>query len=203
MIDFYTYNTFNGQAVAIALKEMALEHRTIVIDLTQGEQKQPEFLSINPSGRIPVIVDHSTQPKITLCQTGAILIYLAEKTGLLLPQESHEKAKVLEWMMFQLTDISPNVFNNFYLKCLVSPKQPEAANYLKQRSVDFYSLFEQQLSASRYLVGDHLSLADVVAFPVVEVLKGSLSGSDYPAVMKWHAFLSERLAFHSALEQGR
>ncbi len=199
MIDFYTYGTFNGKTVAIALEEMAVEYRTVVVDLIQGEQRSSSFLALNPSGRIPVIVDHATQPVTTISQTGAILIYLAEKTGLLLPQNSSEKAKVLEWVMFQLTDISTNVFNNFYLKSLVSPKQPEAGELLKQRAIKFYQIFEHQLSTSRYLVGDQLSIADVVAFPVVDALREQLLNDHNPCLKKWYETLLQRTSFVKGL----
>lgn len=199
MIDFYTYGTFNGKAVAIALEEMAVEYQMYSVDLMQAEQRSESFLALNPSGRIPVIVDRSTEPATTITQTGAILIYLAEKTGLLLPQQPREKAKVLEWLMFQLTDISCNVFNNFYLKSLVSPNHPAAGEVLKQRAIKFYQIFEQQLSTSRYLVGEQLSIADVVTFPVVDALKDHLIIHTNPALMKWYQTLSQKQSFVKGL----
>ncbi|TDR17547.1 glutathione S-transferase family protein [Marinicella litoralis] len=195
MIDFYSYGTFNGKAVAIALEELDIEYNVVVVDLMQGAQKQPKFLRLNPSGRIPVIVDLSITPPIVVSQTGTILIYLAEKSRQLLPDEPRIKAQVLEWLLFQLTDISTNVFNHFFLKCLVSPKHPEAATVLQQRAIDFYQLFERQLADQQYLVGEQLSIADIAAFPVVDALKVYLLNERFPNVKQWFDMLSERESF--------
>lgn len=193
MIDFYTYSTINGQAVSIALAELNLTYKIHVIDLAQGEQRRPEFLKINPSGRIPVIVDHEVQSdnqSLVITQTGAILIYLAEKTGRLMSPEIDKRAKTIEWLMFQLTDISTNYFNNFYLKSLVKPKQEVAANFMKQRAIEFYREFDQQLTDHPYICGHDMSIVDVAAYPVVEGLKQFLINDDLPHLSHWFATMS-------------
>ncbi len=199
MIDFYTYGTINGKAIAIALEEMDLPYRSHWIDLTRGQQQSKSFLKLNPSGRIPVIVDHSCDPAVTVSQTGAILLYLAEKSNTLLPERSQDRAKVIEALMFQLTDITVNIFNNFYLKSLVSPKQPAAGELLKQRAVQFYQVFEQQLQNQPYLAGEQLSIADVAAFPVVDVLQDVLF-IDCPHLSQWHKSLAIRAAFINGMK---
>ncbi|MFK8013451.1 MAG: glutathione S-transferase family protein [Marinicellaceae bacterium] len=129
MIDLYTYKTINGQNIVIALEEMQLDYNLHIINLMKGEQTNPEFLKLNPSGRIPTIVDHSQE--LTLNQSSAILIYLAEKSGSLLSNNATQKAKTIEWMMFHATDLAPNLFNNFYLKVLIKEPQP-IATHLEQ-----------------------------------------------------------------------
>ena len=198
MIDLYTYNTFNGQAVAMALEEMQLEYRLIVVDLIKKEQLNPEFLKINPSGRIPVVVDHCGEQPLVISQTGAILIYLAEKSGCLLPENLIHKAKVLEMLMFQLTDISTNLFNNFYLKSLVTPNQTDAGNMLKQRAMSFYSVFDFELSKHSYLASNEISIADLACFPMVDRLQKEESIQSLRHLQRWYKMMKNRPAVLSA-----
>lgn len=101
MIDFYTAATPNGHKIAIALEEMGLEYTTHALNLSNNDQKQPAFTAINPNGRIPAIVDRDNED-FAVFESGAILLYLAEKTGKFLPQESKARSKVIQWLMFQM-----------------------------------------------------------------------------------------------------
>lgn len=195
MIDFYTYSTINGQAVAIALQLLKLPHRKHVIDLTRGEQRSDDFLAINPSGRIPVIVDEIGDQPLLLSQTGAILIYLAEKNQQLLGDNTQQKYLTIQWMQFILTDISTNVFNNFHLKALVSPKQPQAGELLKQRAIDFCGEIDHQLSQYKYIAGERLSLADVAAFPVISQLKSAVLNERCSHINRWFTELADHPGF--------
>ncbi len=194
MIDFYSYGTINGQAVALTLEELSLDYRLIPVDLMRGAHRQPEFLALNPSGRIPVIIDHDagTETPLVISQTGAIMIYLAEKAGRLLSNNTALRARTLEWLCFQLTDISTNVFNNFYLKSLVKPQQETAGDMLKQRAVDFYHVFDQQLFDQRYIVGDELSIADLATYPVVNRLRTELQEVGVSHLLRWHDEMAQR-----------
>ena len=118
MIDFYTAPTPNGHKVSCTLEAMELEYETHVVNLMENEQKKPEFLAISPNGRIPAIVDRDAD-NLPIFESGAIMIYLAEKTGKLMPTDLNEKAKVLEWLMFQMGGIGPmmgqaNVFFRYF-----------------------------------------------------------------------------------------
>lgn len=199
MLKFYTYNTFNGQAVAIALLEMGIEHETIVVDLHKGENKSPEFLKLNPSGRIPVIVDEWSSETTVISQVGAILIYLAERSGLFLSPKPEIKAKTLEWLFFQLTDISTNVFNNLYLKSLIKPRQPDAADFLKKRAISFYQLFDKQLQQHDFIAGNELSIADFATYPVVHRFIETADIKGLPNVMRWYQKLSQRPAIRRVI----
>ena len=194
VIDFYTYPTVNGKAVAITLEAVALPYQTHLVDLTKGQQYETSFKQINPSGRIPVIVDHVNEKPLVVTQTGAIMIYLAEQTGQYLGRNSQEKAQILSWLCFQLTDITTNFFNNFYLKSLVSPKQPEAGEMLKQRALKFYHEFDQQLADNPFIAGDSLSLADMAAYPVVSALQEVLAELSMPHLMRWFQDMSQNTA---------
>lgn len=201
MLKFYTYNTFNGQAIAIALGEMKLKHETIQVDLLKGNHRKPEFLKINPSARIPVIVDKLESGKThVVSQTGAILVYLAEKTGQFLPDNPVSKAKVLQWLFFQLTDISTNVFNNFYLKSLVKPSQIESAEMLKDRGVSFYGEFNQQLQSHEFVAGHQLSIADFATYPVVHRLTKESTIQEMDHLMRWHHDMSQRPVIKSLFQ---
>ena len=118
MIDLYTAATPNGHKVSIALEELALPYRLHVLDLNAGDQKRPEFLAINPNGRIPAIVDRDADD-FAVFESGAILIYLAEQTGRLLPQDAKGRSRVLQWLMFQMAGVGPmmgqaNVFFRYF-----------------------------------------------------------------------------------------
>ena len=106
MIDFYTAPTPNGHKVSCTLEAMELDYETHVINLSENEQKEPDFLAISPNGRIPAIVDRDAN-NLAIFESGAIMIYLAEKTGKLMPRDLNEKAKVLEWLMFQMGGVGP------------------------------------------------------------------------------------------------
>ncbi len=194
MIDFYTYGTVNGKAVAIALEAMGVEYQTHVIDLSKFQQRGEEFLKINPSGRIPVIVDHAYQKPLVVTQTGAILVYLAEQTGLFMGNNAQQKAQIMSWLWFQITDITTNFFNNFYLKSLVDPKQPAAGDMLKKRAQGFYQEFNQQLAEHPFLTGNDMSIADMAAYPVVSALKDQLLNSQHAHLNRWYQDMSQNTA---------
>ncbi len=203
MIDFYSYGTINGMSVAMTLEELALDYQYHAVDLMRGAHRQPEFLALNPSGRIPVIVDHSVaadQP-LVLSQTGAIMVYLAEKAGRLLPTNPADRAKAMQWLWFQLTDISTNVFNNFYLKSLVDPQQPQAAEQLKQRAIGFYQVFDQQLAEHRFLAGEQISIADLASFTVVTRLLPELTANKLQHLLRWQQEVAARPAVAQVMQQ--
>ena len=135
MIDLYTASTFNGQRVAIMLEETGLDYSAHRVDLMKGEQQQPAFLRLNPSGRIPVLVDHgsSVSNPFVLTQSVAILQYLAEKTGQFLPNSLPERARIYEWMHFHAVDIGSVMFSAFYLQRRCTPRQSQAAELLRKR----------------------------------------------------------------------
>ena len=203
MIDFYTFKTFNGQQISIALEELGLEYTVHKIDLFKGEQHEPSFLKINPSGRIPAIVDHSTKistGRIVVSQSMAILIYLAEKSHKLLSKEPEERAKTIEWLAFQVTDISTNIFNSFFLKSLIKVPQLEASKILRQRALSFYKVFDQQLHNTEYLTGDNYTIADISSFAVVNSIISEIPTEKYRNLNRWYQSISKRPAVIAGLK---
>jgi len=194
MITLYTASTFNGRRVSIMLEETGLPYSVHGIDLTKGDQRQPEFLKLNPSGRIPVLVDHDNagaEPLI-LTQSTAILQYLAEKTGKLIPDSLSARAKVYEWMHFHAVDIGSTIFSAFYLQRRSSPRQIEAAEQLRHRVHELYRYFDERLAEHEFLAGGSYSIADITALPLVISQEQKLI--EYPDLTRWVQQLKQRPA---------
>ncbi|MCK5897617.1 MAG: glutathione S-transferase N-terminal domain-containing protein [Methylococcales bacterium] len=193
MIDFYTHSTWNGRRVAIMLEETGLAYQLHHINLAKGEHKKTDFLEINPSGRIPAIRDQDINDGLIVTQSAAILIYLAEKSGLFLPTETVSRAKVLEWLFFHATDITPTQFDSFFLTARCEPSQPDAADFLNQRIFDLYTNFDAQLGKSEFIGGDDYSIADIAIFPAINK-DNSVLFEAYPNLRRWYAQVAERAA---------
>ena len=194
MINLYTASTFNGQRVSIMLEETGLPYSVERIDLAKGEQRQPGFLKLNPSGRIPVLIDHdSTEEKpLVLTQSTAILQYLAEKTGKLIPVSLSARARVYEWMHFHAVDIGSTIFSAFYLQRLNSPKKIEAAEQLRHRVHELYRYFDERLAEHEFLADGSYSIADITALPLVISQEQKLI--EYPGLTRWVQQLKQRPA---------
>ncbi|EGR0515739.1 glutathione S-transferase N-terminal domain-containing protein [Vibrio cholerae] len=168
MIDFYTAATPNGHKIAIALEEMDLEYTTHALNLSNNDQKQPAFTAINPNGRIPAIVDRDNED-FAVFESGAILLYLAEKTGKFLPQESKARSKVIQWLMFQMSGVGPmmgqaNVFYRYFPEKI----QPAIDRYQKEGR-RLFEVMDGQLAQNAYLAGDEYTIADIATFPWVRI----------------------------------
>ncbi|HSK00882.1 MAG TPA: glutathione S-transferase N-terminal domain-containing protein, partial [Kofleriaceae bacterium] len=163
MIDLYTAGTPNGHKISIALEELALPYTVHAINLGAREQKRPEFLALNPNGRIPVIVDRDAGDLVVF-ESGAILIYLAEKTGRLLPVEPKERSLVMQWLMFQMGSIGPmmgqaNVFFRYFPE-----KLPAAIQRYQNESRRLFEVLDGRLANVEYLAGAY-SIADIATWP--------------------------------------
>jgi GST-like protein len=188
MIDFYTSPTANCQRVAITLAVLGLQHRAIPVDRAAGEQQRPEFLAVNPAGAVPVIVDRDPAllEPIVLAQSGAILLYLAEKTGRLLPASGPARAVTLHWLMQVLTDVNPAA-SLLYMATngLIPDGGPGLAPFLGARFSRFLGHCEAAVAAREYLAGE-LSVADLALYPVA-VGRWADAGipERFPALAAW------------------
>ncbi len=187
-LTLYTAATPNGYKVSVALEEMALPYEVVRIDLSKGEQKTPEFLAICPNGRVPAIVDDG----FPVFESGAILIYLAEKTGLFMPQDTQGRSRVIQWLMFQMGGIGPmmgqaNVFYRYF------PEKIPAAIARYQGEVRrLFGVLDRQLATSEYLAGDY-SIADMANWCWVRTAKWSGVETDgLPHLQRWKAAIAER-----------
>lgn len=170
MIDLYGANTSNGQRVAIMLEECGIQYLVHKVDLGKGEHRSEAFLALNPAGAVPVIVDRSPPGgrSLTLSQSGAILLYLAMKTGRFFPQEPALRAVAFQWFMFAATDIA-TMSTMVFLNNVVLPERSAAnGGFFEERLVRHFSVANARLESHRYLA-DELSIADFALYPIVRV----------------------------------
>jgi len=172
MIELYTAATPNGHKISIALEEMGLAYKVHHLNLMELEQKKPEFLSINPNGRIPVIIDRDNDDFVVF-ESGAILMYLAEKTGKFIPSNPKKHSQVIQWLMFQMGGVGPmmgqaNVFYRYFPE-----KIPAAIQRYQNEGRRLFEVMDTQLSNNNYIAGDEYSIADMSIWPWVRIYEWS------------------------------
>lgn len=198
MIEFYTAATPNGQKISIALEELGLPYRVHALSLPSLEQKKPEFLKINPNGRIPAIIDREAG-NFAVFESGAILIYLAEKTGRLLSSDPKTRSRTLQWLMFQMAGVGPmmgqaNVFFRY-----APEKIPYAIERYQKESRRLLEVLDTRLKEAEYLAGDEYSIADIATYPWVSSHEWSgISISGLEHLSAW----TERLSARPAVSAG-
>jgi GSH-dependent disulfide-bond oxidoreductase len=178
MIDLYLAPTANGQRAAVALAECGLAFQAHRIDLAKGEQRSAEFLKLNPAGQIPVLVDRDGPggAQVTMAQSGAIILYAAEKSGKYLPKDLAQRAHVLHWFMQGATDTSPTSGAIFQLEMVAPEKNEAITNHFKKRLVNFFSAVDARLAGRDYIAGE-LSIADFMLYPNYFARKALLDAS--------------------------
>ncbi|WP_086929336.1 glutathione S-transferase family protein [Agarilytica rhodophyticola] len=192
-IDLYTWVTPNGWKVSATLEELGLDYNVKPIDITSGIQKQAEFVSINPNGRIPAIVDHD-EDGLTIFESGAIMVYLAEKTGKLIPTDIKGRFNVMQWLMFQMGGVGPmqgqaNVFYRYFPE-----KIPAAIERYQNETRRLYGVLNSQLEKNEYLAGDY-SIADIANWSWVRVHNfAGVDISQFEHVKRWLDQLEARPA---------
>ena len=194
MIDLYMWGTANGLRASVALAESGLEHRIHKVDLTKGEQKKPEFLALNPAGQIPVMVDADGPggARLVLAQSGAIVLYVAEKSGKFLPKDGARRAAAQQWFMMGASDIAGTSGTLFLLENLAPEKSAKNAEFFKDRLVKMFSLLDQRLSG-REFVADELSIADLMLYPNYSLRKPLLDAAgSYANLNRWGAMMAAR-----------
>jgi GST-like protein len=205
MIDFYALTSPNVQKVYMMLEECGLPYREIFVDVWKGDQFQPEFLNINPNNKIPAIVDHEGPggKPYTVFESGAILLYLAEKTGKLLPQEAARRYDVIQWLMIQLTGIGPmfGQWNHFKLFAPKAGNEYAMSRYASELKRLYYVL-EERLGHAKFLGGDEYSIADIATFPWTRNHEAhGVKWEDNPNLARWFNTIAERPAVKRALDK--
>ena len=199
MIDLYTAATPNGHKVSIALEELGLPYQVHVLSFDQKEQKAPKYLKINPNGRIPAIVDRDNGD-FAVFESGAILMYLAEKTGRLMPADVQGRSTVIQWLMFQMSAVGPmqgqaNVFYRYFPE-----KLPGAIERYQNETRRLYEVLDGRLAQVEYLAGDY-SIADIATYPWLRMHDWagvSVDGLDH--LQRWMVALAARPAVQRGLE---
>ena len=197
MIDVYSWATPNGHKVHIMLEECGLPYRVHPINIGAGDQFKPEFLKISPNNKIPAIVDDKGpdgQP-ISLFESGAILLYLASKTGKFLPRSDRQKFEVLQWLMFQMGGVGPMLGQAHHFRIYAPEKIEYAVNRYTNEARRLYGVMDRQLATHRYIAGDEYTIADIAIFPWLRSWQNQgIAWADYPSLKKWFDTIAARPA---------
>jgi GST-like protein len=192
MIDLYSWITPNGRKVSIALEELGLPYRSHPVDIGKNEQFRPEFLAISPNNKIPAIVDQDTG--VTLMESGAILIYLADKAGRLLPREGEPRYRVLEWLMWQMGGVGPMLGQAHHYLHFNAGKAPYAEERFRDEARRLYGVLDRRLQG-RPFVADDYSIADIAIWPWISRFEWQdIDLANYPNVRRWYVEIAGRPA---------
>jgi len=166
MIDLYTWTTPNGRKVSIFLEEAGLPYRVHPVDISKGDQFKPEYVAINPNSKIPAIVDEEGPDgrPLAVFESGAILVYLAEKTGRFLPKEARQRAVAMEWLMFQMAGVGPMFGQTHHFRRFAPEQIPYAIERYSKETARLYGVLDRRLGEAEYLAGEY-GIADMATYP--------------------------------------
>lgn len=202
MIDLYALTSPNVQKIYIALEELGLPYKEHFVDVWKGDQFTADFAKLNPNAKIPVIVDHDGPDgkPITVFESGAILLYLADKTGKLMPTDKRARTEVLQWLMVQLTGVGPT-FGNFVHFARFAPQGNDYSHSRYQTEMlRILDLLNERLGASAYLGGADYSIADIATWPWIRTaMAGSDAAAKRPNLARWFAAIEKRDGVQRAL----
>ncbi len=198
MIDLYYWPTPNGHKVTLLLEEAELAYRLVPVNIGTGDQFKPEFLAISPNNRMPAMVDHAPlgggEP-ISVFESAAILVYLAEKTGRFLPTDLRERKQVFEWLFWQMGGFGPMLGQNHHFTRYAPEKIPYAIERYQREAARLYGVLDKHLSGREFIAGNSLSIADMACHPWADICHWHhIDLADYPEVSRWHAAIKTRPA---------
>ncbi len=200
VIELYYWPTPNGQKITIFLEETGVPYTLHPVDIGNGDQFRPEFLRINPNNKMPALVDPAglDGKPIALFESGAILLYLAEKTGRFLPRDPFNRYQVIQWLMFQISGVGPMLGQAHHFRGYAPEKIEYAINRYTKETGRLYSVMDTQLAARDYIAGEY-SIADMAIYPwIVPYERQGQALEDYPHLKRWF----ERLAVRPAVQRG-
>jgi GST-like protein len=203
MIEVYSWATPNGHKVHIMLEECGLPYRVIPVDIGAGDQFKPEFLAISPNNKIPAIVDPGGPDgtRFPMFESGAILLYLAAKTGRFMPAGTAERYRVLQWLMFQVGHIGPLLGQAHHFRMYAPEKVPYAIERYTNEANRLYGVLDSQLGRSKYVAGDEYTIADIAMFPWLRSWrKQGIDWNDFPQLKGWFDEISARPAVQRGVE---
>ncbi len=203
MIDLYTWPTPNGHKIHIMLEETGLDYEVIPVDIGQGDQFDPEFLRISPNNKMPAIVDRDGPggEPYPMFESGAILMYLAEKTGRFMPQETAARYRVVQWLMFQMGHIGPMLGQAHHFRAYAPEQIPYAVERYTNEANRLYDVLDKRLGESAWLAGDDYSIADIAGFPWLRSHeRQGVDLADYPNVKRWFDEIAARPAVMRGVE---
>ena len=206
MIDLYYWTTPNGHKVTMFLEEVGLPYRLIPVNIGKGEQFDPAFLSIAPNNRIPAIVDHAPSgggAPVSLFESGAILLYLAEKTGKLLPADLRGRAEVSQWLFWQMAGLGPMAGQNHHFSGYAPEKIPYAIERYVKETNRLYGVLNKRLADRSFVAGDY-SIADIAAYPwIVPYERQGQKLEDFPHLERWFNAIRDRPATVRAYDKAK
>ena len=192
MIDLYTWTTPNGRKISIMLEETGLPYKAIGVNIGNREQFDPAFLEISPNNKIPAIVDQDEG--IRMMESGAILIYLAEKAGKLMPQSGRAKWEALEWLMMQMGGVGPMLGQTHHFVFYNEGKSPYAEERYLKENARIYGVLDQRLGEKEYLAGEY-SIADIATWPwISRYPRQRMDLHEYPNLLRWYLAIAGRPA---------
>jgi GST-like protein len=201
MIDLYYWTTPNGHKITMFLEEASLPYRIVPVNISAGEQFQPDFLQIAPNNRIPAIVDHEPQvagPPVSIFESGAILLYLAEKSGQFVPRDLRGRVEVLQWLFWQMAGLGPMAGQNHHFSGYAPQKIPYAIERYVKETNRLYGVLNKRLAQREFVAGAY-SIADMAIYPwIVPYERQSQKLEDFPHLRRWFEAIRERPAVQRA-----
>lgn len=194
MIDFYTWSTPNGRKVSLMLEECNLDYKLIEVNITKDEQFAPDFLKLSPNNKIPAIVDHDNGG-LSVFETGAILLYLAEKTGKFLPSEPKARIATLEWLMWQMGGLGPMAGQTHHFLRFNKGKSAYAEERFGKETQRLYGVMDRRLAEADYLAGSDYTIADMACWPWISRFEWQeIDMLAFPNVLRWYQAIAARPA---------
>ena len=203
MIDLYTWPTPNGHKIHIMLEETGIPYNVIAVDIGAGDQFEPGFLKISPNNKMPALVDPDGPggTPISIFESGAMLIYLAEKSGQLLPSEPHVRFDTLQWLMFQMGSIGPMLGQAHHFRIYAEGKAPYATDRYTNEANRLYDVLDRQLDGQDWVAAGQYTIADMAIFPWLRSAENQgVDWADYPHVKRWFDVIAQRPAVVRAVE---
>ena len=197
MIDLFYWTTPNGHKITLFLEEAGLEYRIHAVNIGKGEQFDAAFLKISPNNRIPAIVDHAPSDggkAISVFESGAILLYLAGKTGQFIPGDLRGQVETLEWLMWQMGGLGPMAGQNHHFSTYAPEKLPYAIDRYVRETSRLYGVLNKRLAGREFIVGKQYTIADMAAYPWIIPERQGQDMGDFPNLRRWHAAIRARPA---------
>jgi GST-like protein len=205
MMDLYYWPTPNGHKITLFLEETGVEYRILPVNIGKGEQFEPDFLKIAPNNRMPAIVDHAPADggePVALFESGAILLYLADKTGKFIPSDLRGRAETLQWLFWQMGGLGPMAGQNHHFRSYAPEKIPYAIDRYVNETNRLYGVLDRRLADHAFLAGEEYTIADMAAYPWVLPEAQGQNIEDFPQVRRWLEAIKARPATERAYELG-
>lgn len=206
MIDLYYWPTPNGHKITLFLEEAKMAYRLKPINIGKGEQFQPDFLKLSPNNRMPAIVDHhpvDDDRPISVFESGAILLYLAGKSGKFIPRDLRGQVDCLQWLMWQMGGLGPMLGQNHHFNHYAPEKIPYAIERYVKETARLYGVLNKRLKGRKFICGDDYTIADMACYPWILPDRQGQNMADFPELARWHAAIKARPATTKAYARSK